>query len=174
MRALLFAATGVAFFVLWAGAHPSNEMTAAMKQWPMVLWFSATLFVLAVALPAFGRMVGGRSIVRWSSIAGAGIGLSAVANIFEDGFGIDAAFFGFVAGTIIMEISLLSLAAVIARALPGRARGWALIPLGTVAGIVFFVGAGGPVMLVTWLGAAVAAVTAARPHVPIPASAPNP
>jgi hypothetical protein len=173
-RALLFALTGVAFFVFWAVTHPSFEMTAAMTEWPNVLWFSATLFVLAIALPVFGRMVGGRLIVRLSSIAGVGIGLSSVANIFEDGFGIDAAFFGFITGTMVLNVSLIILVVVIARTMPGRSRLWALIPLGTVTGILLFVVAGGPVMLVTWLGAAVATVTVARRQVPIPATSPSP
>lgn len=173
-RALLFALTGVAFFVFWVGTHPSFEMTPSMTQWPQVLWFSATLFVLAIALPVFGRMVGGRSIVRLSSIAGAGIGLSGVANIFEDGFGIDAAFIGFVAGTMILNVALIILVVVMARTMPRRCGVWALIPLGTVTGIVLFVVAGGPVMLVTWLGAAVAAVTIARHQGPIPAAMPSP
>jgi hypothetical protein len=173
-RALLFALTGVAFFVFWAVTHPSFEMTAAMTEWPNVLWFSATLFVLAIALPVFGRMVGGRLIVRLSSIAGVGIGLSSVANIFEDGFGIDAAFFGFITGTMVLNVSLIILVVVIARTMPGRSRLWALIPLGTVTGILLFVVAGGPVMLVTWLGAAVATVTVARRQVPIPARSPSP
>jgi hypothetical protein len=172
-RALLFALTGVAFFAFWAGAHPSFEMTASMKEWPQVLWFSATLFVLGIALLVFGRMVGGRSIVRLSSIAGVGIGLSGVANIFEDGFGIDAAFFGFVAGTLILNVSLIILVVVMARTMPGRSRLWAFIPLGTLTGILLFVVAGGPVMLVTWLGAAVAAVTVARRRAPIPATSPS-
>jgi hypothetical protein len=173
-RALLFALTGVAFVVFWAGTHPSFEMTASMTEWPQVVWFSATLFVLAIALPVFGRMVGGRPIERLSSIAGAGIGLSAVANIFEDGFGFDAAFFGFVAGTMILNVSLIILVVVIARTMRGRSGLWALIPLGTVTGILLFVVAGGPVILVTWLGAAVAALTVARRQVPIPAASPGP
>ena len=156
MRSILFAATGVAFFVFWALTHPSFEMTSSMTEWPQVLWFSATLSVLAIALPVFGRMVGGRSIVRLSTIAGLGIGLSAVANIFEDGFGVDAAFFGFIAGTMILNVSLAILVVVIARSKSGRSRLWTLIPLGTLTAIVLFVVAGGPVMLVTWLAAAAA------------------
>jgi hypothetical protein len=169
LRALLFALTGVAFFVFWALTHPSFEMTASMTEWPQVLWFSATFFVLAIALPVFGRMVGGRSIVRLASVAGAGIGLSGVANIFEDGFGIDVAFFGFIAGTMILNVSLIILAVVIARTMPGRSGLWAIVPLGTVTGILLFVVAGGPVMLATWLGAAAAAVSVARREAPIPA-----
>jgi hypothetical protein len=56
------------------------------------------------------------------------MGLSSVANIFEDGFRIGEFFF-------------------------------AAIPAGTIAGILLFVAAGGPIMLVTWLAAAAAAMT---------------
>ncbi len=172
-RFLLFALTGVAFFMFWAIARPSFEMTASMTEWPQVLWFSATLLSLAVALPVFGRMVGGRSAVRLASIAGTGVGLSSIANIFEDGLGIDAFFFGFILGTLILEVALLALTIVIARTFRGRYRLLAVIPAGTVVGILLFVVAGGPVMLVTWLGAAAVAVLMSG-RTPIPAAPATP
>ena len=156
-RSLLFALTGVLFFVYWVVARPSFEMTASLTEWPHVLWFSATLLSLAVALPVFGLMVGGRSVVRLASTAGAGLGLSSLANILEDGFRIEAFFFAFILGTLILDVALLALTIVIARTFPGRSRLFAVIPAGTVAGVLLFVPAGGPIMLVTWLAAAVAA-----------------
>jgi hypothetical protein len=89
---LVFALTGVLLFLYWVVARPSFEITASMTEWPHVLWFSATLLSLAVALPVFGRMVGGRWVVRLASVAEAGVGMSRVANIFEDGLRIDAFF----------------------------------------------------------------------------------
>ncbi len=172
-RSLLFALTGVAFFVFWVVARPSFEMTASMTKWPHVLWFSATLLSLAVALPVFGRMGGGRWVVRLASVAGAGVGMSSVANIFEDGFGIDAFFFAFILGTLILEVALLALTIVIARTFRGRYRLLAVIPAGTVVGILLFVLAGGPVMLVTWLGAAAVAVLMSG-RTPIPAAPATP
>ena len=168
-RSLLFALTGVAFFVFWVVVRPSFEMTASMTEWPQVLWFSATLLSLAVALPVFGRMVGGPRVVRLASIAGAGVGLSSVANIFEDGFRIDGFFFVFILGTLILDVALLALTIVIARTCRGRYRLLAVIPAGTVTGILLFVVAGGPVMLVTWLGAAAVAVLMSG-QTPIPAA----
>jgi hypothetical protein len=164
-RSLLFALTGILLFVFWVVARPSFEMTASMTEWPNVLWFSATLLSLAVALPVFGRMVGGQMVIRLASIAGAGVGLSSVANIFEDGFQIEGFFFLFILGTLTLDVALLALTIVIARTALGRYRLLAGIPAGTVAGILLFVVAGGPVMLVTWLGAAAAAVlmSAGRP-----------
>ena len=172
-RSLLFALTGVLLFLYWVVARPSFEMTASMTEWPHVLWFSATLLSLAVALPVFGRMVGGRSAVRLASIAGAGVGLSSIANIFEDGFGIDAFFFAFILGTLILEVALLALTIVITGTMRGRYRLLAVIPAGTVVGIVLFVVAGGPVMLVTWLGAAAVAVLMSG-RTPIPAAPATP
>jgi len=166
-RSLLFALAGILLFVFWAVARPSSEMTASMTEWPNVLWFSATLLSLAVALPVFGRMVGGPQVVRLATIAGAGVGLSSIANIIEDGFQIEGAFFAFVAGTLIADVALLALTIVIARTFPGLYKLLAVIPAGTVAGILFFVVAGGPVMLITWLGAAAAAVKMPRPRTPL-------
>ncbi len=168
-RSLLFVLTGVLFFVYWVVARPSFQMTPSMTEWPHVLWFSATLLSLAVALPVFGWMAGGRAVIRYTSIAGAGVGVSSVANIFEDGFRIDAFFFAFILGTLILDVALLVLTIVIARTFPGRSRLLALIPAGTVAGILLFVVAGGPIMLVTWLTAAAAAVlTSRRARMPSP------
>lgn len=173
MRAILFAATGIALFAFWAINRPTNEMTAAMQEWPNVLWFSVTLMLLAFAVVAFGRMVGGRAASRASSLAAAGVAVSSIANVLEDGFRIDAAFFGFVLGTLIHEAGLLALGVVILRGAAGRQRVLALVPAGSVAGFLFFVGAGGPIMLATWFGAAamnailgrrvVSAPVAARP-----------
>jgi len=173
-RFWLFTLTGLAFFVFWIVARPSSEMTASMTEWPNVLWFSATLLSLAVALPVFGRMVGGRSVVRLASIAGAGVGLSSVANIFEDGFRIDGFFAAFILGTLILDVGLLALTIVIARTAPDRYRLLAVIPAGTAAGILLFVAAGGPIMLITWLAAAAAALRMPSGRTPVPVAPTTP
>jgi hypothetical protein len=169
-RSLLFALTGIAFFVFWFVARPSNEMTASMQEWPHVLWFSATLMTLAVALPVFGRMVGGPTVARAATIAGAGVGVSSVANIFEDGFRIEAFFFVFILGVWILDLAALAVAILIARSAPGRYRLLALIPAGTLAGILLFTGPGGPIMLPTWLAAAGVAWRIGGSRSPVPAA----
>jgi hypothetical protein len=156
-RVLLFATTGLAIFGFWFLARPSTEMTASMREWPQVLWFSATLLTLAFAMPVFGRMLGGPSVIRLAAIAGAGVGLSSVANIIEDGLRIDAAFFLFVAGTLILDIALLALTVVIART-GGSNRWLAVVPGGTLVGILFLVWVGGPIILGTWLLAVIGAM----------------
>jgi hypothetical protein len=154
LRPLIFASCGVLFLVYWIVAPPSADASAWRSEWPNVLLFSATLLSLAVAMPAFGLMVGDRRVVRWAFVAGAGVGLSSVANILEDGFRIEAFFLAFVAGTLVLDLALLALTIVIARRLGGRSQLYALIPAGTVAGVFLFVPAGGPILFSTWLAAA--------------------
>ena len=157
MRPGLFALTGIAFFAYWALAHPSFEATASQSEWPMALWFSATLAVLAVALPVFGRMVGGRWVVRLALLAGAGSGLSSVANLFEDALDIGWVFAVFIPGEALSLVALLALTAAVAGAGHGLYRLLAFVPAVTALGLLLFVIAGGVVMLATWLAAAAAA-----------------
>ncbi len=123
-----------------------------------MLVFSGVLLAFAVALPVYGRMVGGRWVLRLSLVAGAGAALGSVANIFEDGFGIGWVFFVFILGMAIIDLALLGMTVVIARTGHGSNRLLALIPAATVAAIIFNVLAGGVIMLVTWLAAAALAL----------------
>ena len=96
MRASLFALTWVASFAYWAVVKPTSDMTASMMEWPQVLAFSTVLFLLAIALPVYGRMVGGRWVARLSLVAGSGMALSSIANVVEDGLHVEWAFLVFV------------------------------------------------------------------------------
>ena len=145
-------------FAYWSLAHPSFEQTAAMSEWPTVLLFSAMLFALAAAMPAFGSMVGGRWVVRLAGLAGAVLGVAGIANIFEDGLGLEWVFIIFALCSLLFELALLALTAVIARTARGTRRLLALIPLATGAGVFLMVIAGGPILLVTWLAAAAVAL----------------
>ena len=74
------------------------------------------------------------------------------------------AFFVFVLGTGALGLGLVALTAAIATAAHGTGRLTALVPAGTLAAILFYVHAGGPVMFATWLAAAAFAVaTTGRP-----------
>ncbi len=157
MRPALFALTGVALFAYWALGKPTFDAAASQSEWPTVIWFSATLALLAVALPVFGRMVGGRWVVRLALVAGAATGLSSVANVLEDGILLDWFFAVFIAGEAVSLVSLLALTVVIAATRRGSGRLLALVPAGTALGLLMFVYAGGIIMLATWLGAAAAA-----------------
>jgi hypothetical protein len=172
-RPLLFALTGILWLASWV-VGPSFEMTASTAKWLDVLLFSATLLSLAVALPVFGRMVGGTQAVRVATIAGATASVCSVANIFEDGFQIEWFFFVFVLGLLILDVALLALTIVIARTAPDRYRLLAVIPAGTLAGILLFPVAGGPIMLITWLAAAAGAQKMPSGRTPVPVAPTTP
>jgi hypothetical protein len=167
LRAAYFALVGVLFLLHWLLSDPSFEETETMTEWPYVLGFSAALVALALALPIFGRLVGGRRVFRVALVPAAGAALSSVANIVEDGLGMSWAFWGFVLGTAMVVFGLVALTIVILRAGRGRDRLPAFIPAATMAGILLYVVAGGLLMPVAWLAAA--AVALARPT---PATAP--
>ena len=164
-RALLFGATGVAWFAFWVVTKPGTTSIESMQQWPNVIWFSSTLILLAVALVAFGRMLGGRSVGRMAGFSAATVVWMSAANVVEDGFRVDAAFFAFIAGMLVFYVALAGLAVAIVRSLPGRARFLATIPVANAAGLLLFPPVGGPIMLAAWV---VAAVAVLRPVVPVP------
>jgi hypothetical protein len=173
VRAPLFAVTGLALFAFWAVTRPTAEMTAAMQEWPQVLWFSATLMLLAVSVAAYGRMVGGVTVVRLATIGAAGAALASGANVFEDGFRIEAFFFVFITGTLVLDLALLGLVIAVLRSRSALAALHALVPGLALAGVLVFVVAGGPLMLTAWLIAAALAVLRWRRSVTIaPGSAP--
>jgi len=95
-------------------------------------------------------------------VAGGAV-LGSVANVFEDGLGIEGVFFLFVLSLLIIDLSLLALVILLAVRERGGGRLLALVPAGTLLAIIFAVEVGGPLMLVTWLGAAFVAV-AVPPH----------
>ena len=158
IRGATFTVVGLAFFAHWVVADPGLEESATQSDWPYVLGFSAVLLTLVVALPLYGRMLRGRWAFRLSLIAAAGAAIQSVANIFEDGLQIDWVFFVFIVGTGIVLLALTALAFVVGRAGAPGYRLLAVVPAATVAATIFYVWAGGPIMLVTWLAAAGAAL----------------
>jgi hypothetical protein len=154
----LMALTGAASFAYWWVVKPTSDMTASMTEWPQVLSFSAVLLLLAGALLTYGRMVDQRSAVRRSWAAAGAATLSSIANIIEDGMQVEWAFFLFVAGEATLLVTLLVMSVSIVRRGTARDRLLALVPAGTAAGVVLFVLAGGPILLVTWLLAAALAL----------------
>ncbi len=150
--------TGLAMFIYWVVVRPTTEISPTQSQWPYVLWFSATILTLAFAVPLFGRMVGGKWVVRLAWIAGATAAVASAANIIEDGFDQGWAFLLFAIGTGGILISHFALALVLAITGRGGRRALGLIPFGTAVGILAFAAFGGPLMLVTWFAAAAIAV----------------
>lgn len=159
-RAALFALTGLLFFGFWVVAKPGFETSPTQGEWPNVLAFSAMILSLAFAVPQFAALTGERVAIWASRVVAAGAVLGSAANIVEDGLKMEWAFFAFVAGLAIVELGLLALAiALVAR---GGQRHFAIVPAGTIAGLLLYVVAGGPLMLVTWLVAAGFALAPAR------------
>jgi hypothetical protein len=162
IRAALFALMGVVFFVNWTVCDPTYEGSKCTDDWNVVLGFSAMFLLLAIAVPLFARLVGGRSVFRVSLVPAGGAALASLSNILEDGLKIDAAFFGFVLGTAGIILGLLALTAVIVFGGRGGDRFLALVPAGTMAAVIFYVIAGGILMLITWLAAAALALALPR------------
>ena len=127
-RSALFAVTGIEPLVLWIVAHPTSQVTAQQGTWPRVLWFSATLLLLGIAVLVFGWMVGGKAVKRWATIAAAAVSLASLANLIEDGFRVEEAFLLFVLSMATFDIALIGLTVVVFRTAPSRYRLLAVIP----------------------------------------------
>jgi hypothetical protein len=158
LRSALFAFVGLTFFGWWVVADPGFEESASQSEWNYVLAFSGVILLLAFAVPTLAQLVGGRLAFRVSLVAAAGATLSSLANIFEDGLQMSWVFFVFILGAAFMQLGLLALTGVIAFSGRGGYRLLALVPAGTIAAIILFVVAGGPIMLASWLTAAMLAL----------------
>jgi hypothetical protein len=152
IRAALFVLLGIGFCAYWVVAQPTYEGSSGQGEWPHVITFSGLTLGLAISVPLFAQLVGGRIVLRGSIVVSAGATLSSAANVIEDGLKMEWAFYAFVLGTVIILIGLLALTvAIVTRE---SHRHYALVPAGTMAALLFFVPVGGPVMLATWLVAA--------------------
>jgi hypothetical protein len=158
VKAALFVLTGIESLVYWVVVHPTSDVTTQQASWPYVLWFSATLLLVGSAVLVFGRLMGGEGPRRWAIVAFVAISLASLANIVEDGFHVDEAFLLFITTGLAFDIALIALAIAIALTAESRHRLLAVVPLGTLAAILFFVAAGGPMLLIAWLIAAAAAL----------------
>lgn len=165
---MLFVLAGAGFLAYWLVADPSHD--SVKEGWAWVLAFTGFLFLLAVACAGFARMVGGRSVTRWAAVACLGFASAGIANVFEDGFGMGWAFLWFVLSTAVSLVGLLATTLAVALTQHGYRRLLALVPAGTFVGCVLFVEAGGAIMLLTWSGAALAALLVHRPHARLAAS----
>jgi len=157
-QAALFAFVGAAFLAHWVVADPSYEGSASQSEWAYVLFFSGVILLLALAVPLLARPVDGRLATRVSLVVAAGASLGSIANIFEDGLQVGWVFFVFVLGSAIMLLGLLALTIVIVLTGRGSQRLLAFVPAGTLAAIVLYVPAGGPLMLASWVIAATLAL----------------
>jgi hypothetical protein len=163
--AVYFTCVGVTFFAWWIWADPSHEGSDSMQEWRYVLAFSGVLLVLGVAVPLWACVVGDARVVRAALVVAGSLLFSSLANVVEDGLGVDAAFFGFILGLLVTNVGLVVVAVMLARRGSRWRRLLAFVPLGTLLAIILAVEVGGPLMLATWLGAAGIA-TFLPPHGP--------
>jgi hypothetical protein len=152
-RAALFALVGLVFFLHWTLADPSYEVSESQDDWSFVLGFRAAILLLGFAIPVFAQLVGRRLVFRMSLIPAGGAILASLSNLLEDGLHMDWAFFGFVLGSAIILLGLLAPTGAIALGGRDSHRYSSLIPAGTMAALIFYVTAGGILMLATWLAA---------------------
>ena len=158
LDAAFFALYGCAFFAWWVATDPSHEQTETQGEWPYVVAFSGVILLLGLALPRFSRLAGDRLAFRASLVVAGGAVLGSVANVFEDGLKLEWVFFVFVFSLLLIDLGLLALVIVLAVRGRGDRRALALVPAGPLLAIIFGVEVGGPLMLVTWIGAAVLAL----------------
>lgn len=162
LRAASFAVVGVACLAYWRWADPGFKEAETHDDWLHVLAFSTVILALAIVLPLFAQLAGRRRVFRLSLVPAAAAALASVVNIFEDGLHVSWMFYGFVLLTAITLLGLLALTVALVRVGRGRARLLAVVPAGTMAGLILFVDAGGPVLLAAWLAAAALAVVMPR------------
>ena len=87
-------------------------------------------------------------------LLGAVLIAASLTNIVEDGLHVEPAFVVFVAELALLLLGCLVLGLLILAREPGSRRLWAAVPVMTVGGILFYVELGGPILAVTWAGAA--------------------
>lgn len=155
LSAALHTFVGVQFFLLWLARHADYQDAHSALDWFVVVGFSVVLLALALALLRFSRWVAGQAVFPAPKVAAGAAALGSVVNLLEDGLHFEGFFVFFALSLLTLDIALLWLTVSVARSGNGPARLFALVPAGTLTGILLFQVAGKPIMLVSWLAAAV-------------------
>ncbi len=167
MRVALFTFVGVVWCVrsLLSFADPEYMDPESASDWFAVLSFSAGLFALALALPMFARLIGGRVVYRVSLVPASGAALAGLSNLFEDALhwagpvgSSGWAFWLFILGTALTGIGLVAFTILVAVPSSGRRRLFAAVPAATLIGVMLFESGGGVLILAAWLAAAAKAL----------------
>jgi hypothetical protein len=163
LSATFFVVVGVSFCAWWVVADPTHEISDTQDEWPYVLAFSGVILLLAIAVPLFARLIGDALVLRfrssWPGAPSSGVSRTFSRTVSVSKGSSSSSFFCL----MIIDLSLLALVILLAVRERGGRRLLALVPAGTLLAIIFAVEVGGPLMLVTWLGAAFVAV-AVPPH----------
>jgi len=147
--------------VLWAVrslqsfAEPNFTDPERASDWLAVVTFSLALALLPAGL---ALMVGlsqrhGRTFRVLLVVAALGAVTAAIANLIEDGLGVDAAGSVYYFSIVLMMLTMLALAGVL---VSGRPRWPGLVVLCTLIGLVLLESGGGVLILIVWGAAAIA------------------
>lgn len=145
-----FVAVGVvwAFRSLQSFSDPQFTDPQNLNDWVAVLALSLAMWLLAPALLVLPQPTAARWPARFAAAAAVVVGL---ANLVEDGFGVEGAGIGFGLGNAVL---MLGCVAVSLACLAKSPRWAAVVPAATVFGLLQLENAGGLVVLVAWWFAA--------------------
>jgi hypothetical protein len=101
MGSAVFALFAVGFLGHWLVTNPGYEASPTQGEWPYVLAFSGVILALAIVVPLFAVQTGRVAELRAAFVASGGSALSSAANVIEDGFKVEQAFYMFVLGSVI-------------------------------------------------------------------------
>lgn len=159
-RVTLFLSVGVLFFLRWRQVGSVDYVNpVTVSDWLAVVGFSTALLFVAVALPVYAGLTEDRATYRISLVPAIGLTVASVANLVEDGWGWSGAFWPYVLSSIVYALGLIALTFEVARKKRGIGRIGAVVPAGTLLGLVFFESWGGPVLLLSWFAAALVALS---------------
>ena len=159
-RAAMFAIAGLLLCVrsLQTFTDPEYQDPVSISDWFSVLSFSAALLALALALPMFAQLVGGRNVFRVALVPAVGAALGGLSNLLEDALQLGFAFWLFSVGGALTLVGLVSLTIAVAVVGRGRRRLLAAVPAATLVGMLLFENGGGVLVLAAWLAAAAVAL----------------
>jgi hypothetical protein len=145
-------------------ADLSHDETSQQHEWFFVLLFSAVLLAMGLGMLTIADRLSGRAATRVAVFVGVVLSAASLTNIVEDGLGVEPGFLVFVAELAFLLLGCLVLAVLILIGEHGSGRLWAAVPLATVLGILLYVEVGGPLLAVTWAGAALVCGLRRRSH----------
>ena len=170
-RATLFSLVGVGFLLHWIRQESGWRPRLPSSEPEVVVAFTALLLAHGLALWQFGAIVPDRRVRRAASALGVAAAVCAVANVLEDGYGVESAFFLFIAATLVLLLGQFLLAVVVLR----TTGSWLLASTPGLSGLALalYPPLGGPLMLCAWGLAAVSVCRRTAPPGPRPSPSPT-
>ena len=150
-------AAGVLPLAYWLVADLSRDETSQQHDWFFVLLFSAVLMSMGLGMLTIASRLASPAAVREAVFLGVVLAAASLTNIVEDGFGVEPAFLVFVGELLLLLLGCLVLALLVLVGEHGASRVWRRCPIATVVGILLYIELGGPLLAVTWAGAALCA-----------------